>query len=180
MLVIKYGKDVKINDERKTDGLSSFATIMLPMLKKVLGKKGMVVADILSMWEHIVGEETALYTFPEKIEFKRGQRCDGTLKLKVPAGGFALEVQHREKIIIDKINMYFGYNAVNSLKIIQDGSLSLKVLKKSNQPMVQKSLVSNEEQNYINELTEAIVNENLKKSLQRLGQSVFNKEHKKV
>lgn len=173
-------EDVNINDERKTDGLNSFATIVLPMLKKVLGKKGMVGADILSMWEHIVGEEVASYTFPEKIEFKRGQRCDGALKLKVPAGGFALEVQHREKIIVEKINVYFGYNAVSCLKIIQDGSLTLKVLKKSNQPMVQKSLVSNEEQNYINELTEDVVSEKLKKSLQRLGQSVFNKKHKKV
>ncbi len=173
-------KEVKLDDERKTDGLSSFATIALPMLKKVLGKKGMVGADVLSMWEHIVGEEIASYTFPEKIEFKRGQRYDGVLKLKVPAGGFALEVQHREKIIVEKINLYFGYNAVSCLKIIQDGSLTLKVLKKSNQPTKQKSLVSNEEQNYINELTDDVVNENLKKSLQRLGQSVFNKKHKKV
>ena len=132
------------------------------------------------MWEHIVGEDTASYTFPEKIEFKRGQRCGGTLKLKVPAGGFALEVQHREKIIVEKINLYFGYNAVNCLKIIQDGSLTPKMLKKSNQPTKQKSLVSNEEQNYINELTNDVVSENLKKSLQRLGQSVFSKEHKKV
>ena len=93
-------ENVNLNDERKTDGLSSFAAIALPMLKKALGKKGMVGADILSMWEHIVGEDTASYTFPEKIEFKRGQRCGGTLKLKVPAGGFALEVQHREKIIV--------------------------------------------------------------------------------
>jgi hypothetical protein len=46
--------------------------------------------------------------------------------------------------------------------------------------MVQKSLVSNEEQNYINELTEDVVSEKLKKSLQRLGQSVFSKKHKKV
>ena len=107
-------KEVKLDDERKTDGLSSFATIALPMLKKVLGKKGMVGADVLSMWEHIVGEEIASYTFPEKIEFKRGQRYDGVLKLKVPAGGFALEVQHREKIIVEKINLYFGYNAVSS------------------------------------------------------------------
>ncbi|MBQ8784689.1 MAG: DUF721 domain-containing protein [Alphaproteobacteria bacterium] len=173
-------ENVNLNDERKTDGLSSFAAIALPMLKKALGKKGMVGADILSMWEHIVGEDTASYTFPEKIEFKRGQRCGGTLKLKVPAGGFALEVQHREKIIVEKINLYFGYNAVSCLKIIQDGSLTPKMLKKSNQPTKQKSLVSNEEQNYINELTNDVVSENLKKSLQRLGQSVFSKEHKKV
>ena len=76
--------------------------------------------------------------------------------------------------------MYFGYNAVSCLKIIQDGSLTPKMLKKSNQPTKQKSLVSNEEQNYINELTNDVVSENLKKSLQRLGQSVFSKEHKKV
>ena len=42
----------------------------------------------------------------------------------------------------------------------------------------QKTLVSEEEQNYIVELTDEIANAGLKENLMRLGKSIFNKNHK--
>lgn len=171
-------KDKEIYAPRQAAGLNSFASAALPLVRHILGQKGMVAADMLTMWEQIVGEETAAYTFPEKLEFPRGQRNNGVLKLKVPGGAFALEVRHRERFIIEKINSYFGYNAVAGLRIVQDPSACAKMIVHRKQPVEQKSLVSEEEENYINELAGDVADAGLKEKLVSLGRSVFNQNHK--
>jgi len=160
--------------EERTRGVSSLAMAALPLLRKIMRKKGMVTADIVTMWEQIVGEDMAQYTFPEKLEFARGEQKQGTLWLKVPGGAFALELQHREKFVIEKVNTFFGYNAVANLKIIQDAEFVKKMIKRSNQPQTQKKLVSKEEEIYIEEVTGNITNAELKERLQKLGKAVFN------
>lgn len=162
------------NSRRRSSGeFQSLAKSILPLARQVLGKKGFVETDILSDWTAIIGEELAAYTFPQKIDFKRGERTGGILHLAVPSGAFALEVQHREKFILGKINTYFGYNAVSGLRIVQNANLSLQeLLPKANKRRPQK-LVTVEEENYIKDLADEINRPELKEILIKLGQSVF-------
>lgn len=165
---------VEINEQRKTNGLSSISQTILPFAKQILGKKGFVEVDILTNWHKIVGDELADYSFPQKIDFKRDQKNNGILHLNVPSGAFALEIQHREKFILEKINTYFGYCAVSGIKIIQNNELTLEDMKKNNQPEPKKTLVTREEENYIKELADDVNNSELKEILVKLGKSVFN------
>lgn len=161
-----------ISEERTTNGLSALSGTLLPFAKKLLGSKGFVEIDILTSWDKIVGKEMAQYSFPQKIEFKKGQKNNGVLYLGVPAGAFALELQHKSKYIIDKINTYFGYNAVSEIRLIQNSALVPQETH-SPAPQVQQNL-SAEEKNYISELANGINNPNLKNILIKLGQNVFN------
>lgn len=164
--------------ERKTKDLTALSKAILPLTKSLFGKKGFVEVDILTNWDKIVGEELADYSFPQKIDFKREQKNNGILHLQVPSGAFALEIQHREKYIIEKINAYFGYNAVCGLKILQNNSLSLQAENKYISEIPQKTLVTDTEENYIKSLTEDIKDSKLKEILIKLGQSIFNDNHK--
>ena len=137
------------------------------------GQKRLVETDILTNWNAIIGEELAAYTFPQKIDFKRGEKTGGTLHLAVPSGAFALEVQHREKFILQKINTYFGYNAVSNLRIAQNAGLSLKDMLPKETSRRPKKLVTTDEENYIKDLAEEINRPELKEILIKLGQSVF-------
>ena len=94
----------------------------------MLGSRGFVAVDILAGWHEIVGEELAEFCLPQKIDFPRGQKSNGTLYLNVASGAFALEIQHREKFILEKINTRFGYQAVAKIKIVQNSSLTLEKL----------------------------------------------------
>ena len=165
-------------ESRNSGGLSSLASAALPLLRKLMHKKGMVSADIITMWERIVGSEVAQYTIPEKLEFVKGARDRGTLWLKVPGGAFALELRHREKFLVERINTFFGYNAVEEIKIIQDVGTFRSLESKSNQPPMQKNLVSKEEQNYISRVTEDITNAELREKLREIGEVVFSQNHK--
>lgn len=163
--------------ERKTYDLTALSKTIAPLTKRLFGKKGFVEVDILSNWDKIVGEELADYSFPQKIDFKREQKNNGILHLQVPSGAFALEIQHRERFILEKVNAYFGYNAVSGIKIIQNNSLSLRQEDKYETDVPKKNLVTGEEENYIKGLADEIKNSKLKEILIKLGHSIFNDNH---
>ena len=163
-----------INDERRASGFASLSSTILPFAKSILGKKGFVEIDIPAGWSKIVGDELASWSVPQKIDFKKGSRTGGILHLCVPSGAFALEIQHREKFILEKINTYFGYNAVSQLKIIQNSGLDIESLTSIHQPPEKKTLVTGEEENYINSLAEEVSSPMLKEILVKLGKSVFS------
>lgn len=166
--------------ERKTHDLRSVSSMVMPLAKKILGKRGFVEIDILTDWEKIVGEELAAFVLPQSIDFRRGEKTGGVLKVAVPGGAFALELQHREKNVIRKINAYFGYAAVASLKIIQNATLEYAA-ERERVESVQKKVVSEQEEIYIKELSAGIKNNVLQETLERLGRSIIgnNKEEDK-
>ena len=167
-----------IKDTPKRGEMRILSMTILPLIRSIIGKKGLIVADMLAMWEKIVGEQMASYTCPEKMEFSGKNRDNAVLRLRVPNGAFALEVQHRKNLLIQRINAYFGYNVVADIKIIQDGNWNFEKNVKNNQPLEEKNLVSDEEQIYIEQLSEGIASDELKEKLVRLGKAVFNFNHK--
>lgn len=81
-------------------------------------KRGFAEAGILTDWPHIVGAQLASQTEPEKLTFARGSRVDGTLQIRV-SGAWATELQHLAPQVIERVNSYFGYRAVDRLAILQ-------------------------------------------------------------
>jgi len=84
---------------------------------KVLGKRGLAFGALITEWPTIVGQQLASRTQPEKLVFPRGQREDATLHLRA-AGAIALELQHLEPQILERINGFFGYRAVARLRLV--------------------------------------------------------------
>ncbi len=81
-------------------------------------RRGFAEAGILTDWPHIVGSQLATQTEPEKLSFARGKRVDGTLQIRV-SGAWATELQHLAPQVIERVNSYFGYRAVDRLAILQ-------------------------------------------------------------
>ena len=170
----------KINSETKrTDGsMNAIGAVLLPLIRGICSKKGMIAFDVIASWAKIAGQDMARYSIPEKITFKKGEKENGILRIKVLSGAFALEISHREKFIVEKINSYFGFNAVSGIKIIQDSAGFNAMLAQSNQPPKQKILVSKEEQNYIREITDGLTDSQLKDRLVSLGEKIFNRNRR--
>ncbi|MFZ2006491.1 MAG: DciA family protein [Stellaceae bacterium] len=73
---------------------------------------GGVLARLKAEWTAIVGPDIAAATWPEALA--RG----GSLKLRV-APGKALELQHRAPLVIERVNLFFGRDAVTRLALVQ-------------------------------------------------------------
>ena len=88
------------------------------IVKPVLGKRGFIEGQLVAQWGEIVGADLARRMLPEQLSFPHGQRRDGTLRLRV-VPGFALEAQHREPQILERLNAFFGYRALARLVLVQ-------------------------------------------------------------
>ena len=104
--------------EERRGSLRAIAAEVPRIAGAVLGKHGFGEAQLVAQWSAIIGEDIARGASPEKLSFARGERRDGTLHLRV-APGLALEIQHREPVLLERINAFFGYRAVARLALRQ-------------------------------------------------------------
>jgi hypothetical protein len=89
---------------------------------KVLGKRGLAFGALITDWPSIIGHQLSLRTAPDKLSFPRGKREDATLHIRA-MGAIALELQHLEPQIIERINSFFGYRAVARIKLVHAAPL---------------------------------------------------------
>ena len=73
---------------------------------------GFVQGAIVSRWAEIVGERYAKVSSPESIRFPMGKKSGGVLTLLVE-GAHSPLLQHLAPLIIERVNRFFGYEAVN-------------------------------------------------------------------
>jgi hypothetical protein len=75
---------------------------------------GFVQSSIVSRWSEIVGERYAKVSCPESIKFPAGKKASGVMTLLVD-GAHAPLIQHLTPMIIDRVNRFFGYGAINRI-----------------------------------------------------------------
>jgi len=73
---------------------------------------GFIQSSIVSRWGEIVGERYARVSSPESLRFAAGRKSGGALTLLVE-GAHAPLLQHLSPMIIERVNRFFGYAAVN-------------------------------------------------------------------
>ena len=95
------------------------AEAVAKVTRTLFQRRGLADGAIVRDWPLIFGEALAEHSQPERILFPRGKRQGGVLHLRVASGGMALELQHLEPLVLERINGYFGYRAVGGLKVVQ-------------------------------------------------------------
>lgn len=154
----------------KTDrikGNRSLSQLTRGMLGPLFRKQGFARQEIVTKWETIVGSSMGQYSHPERISFPRAARHGGTLFVRVE-GAFALELQHRSVEILDRINTYFGYGAVEKL-VIKQGPLPPKVLKKRKT----KPSLTREQESHLDTVVGDTKDNRLRSALRGIGEHVL-------
>jgi hypothetical protein len=78
----------------------------------VASRGGGVLGRLKAEWSAVVGAELAAVTWPEAL----GR--DSALKIRV-VSTFALDLQHRAPLVIERINLFFGRPVVERLVLVQ-------------------------------------------------------------
>ncbi len=134
---------------------------------KALRQRGFAVAEVLTRWPAIVGEQLARHSSPERLTFPTGKPDGATLRLRV-AAGFAPEVQHLAPLIIERLNTFYGYRAVDRLKIIQG-----PIPPPAAQPERVIPPLDQEGETQLAALTQGIEDPRLRDAVARLGRSLL-------
>jgi hypothetical protein len=146
----------------------SISATVEKITRPIFGKRGFGQGSMIANWENIVGNVLAGHTFPEQISYPRNQRNNGTLHLRIDSPALALELQHIETQLLDRVNTHFGYRAVAHIRIIQG------VLPENNiHTLPEKRKITLKEQNELNEDLNIINDPDLKNALQALGTEII-------
>lgn len=170
---------IHISEEPHCKELESFSSIFIPIMKDSMTAESVIETDIIFNWETIVGKDISLFCNPIKtsLDYKEKYRI---LHVEVPVGGFALELQHKENYILEKINSFLGYNAVKKIIIEQNANMQIHTQGLSEIPII-KGTLSEEDKEYLKEITNEIKDEKLKEILMKIGKNIIlsSKENKK-
>ena len=102
---------------RRGGGLRRLPALLSSLLDPVARRRGLAETKLLTEWPTIVGPALAGRCQPIRLDRSTGLQ-GGVLVLHV-AGSAALELQHSEVQILERINGFFGYPAVTRLRLIQ-------------------------------------------------------------
>ncbi len=108
----------KGKDDRRPGKMRPVGALMHGLTKRALGKHGFSSAALIEEWATVIGPELAATCQPVKLGFPPRQRDGGTLHIRADSGT-ALELQHLEPQIIQRVNAFLGYAAVARLTYIQ-------------------------------------------------------------
>ena len=113
----------KSSNKLFTQGLRPLQSLLPENAKKILKKDGFVYFEIIKNWKNIVGEKMFIDTAPLKIKKVNNENI---LSINVNKN-ILIEIEYSRDQIIEKINSYLGFNAINKIQIIsKDSSFEIK------------------------------------------------------
>jgi len=113
-------KSTKTNVKKKRGPSAprAIASVLPKISEPALRKRGFTAAEIVTRWPEIAGEVLAAESTPDHLSFPNGSQKGGTLYIAA-SGSVALQIQHQEPNILQRINLYFGCSAVGRISISQ-------------------------------------------------------------
>lgn len=158
---------------KRTNAPKALGVALGRLTRPVFKQRGVALAEIINRWAEIAGPLLYAETQPEKLVYAAGAGHAATLEISV-SPAFALELQHLSPLIIEKINGYFGYRAVERLRLRQvpiarsaGGSESQPSGRLPNRPL------TGEQQARLAALLDGVEDKTLRQALEKLGRSLF-------
>jgi hypothetical protein len=100
----------------------ALADVLRKTLNDAFAKQGFASTELVTRWAEIAGAEIAAHSQPVKIQWLRPVGAaapePGTLVLRVE-GPTAVEIQHQSGVILERVNRFFGWQAVGQLALRQ-------------------------------------------------------------
>ncbi len=105
---------------RRPRNASPLADLVGKTVGDAFARQGFAAVEIVTHWQDIVGEDLGRRSEPIKLSWPRRDDPDsvGMLQIRVE-GAYALEIQHLQPVIIERVNRYFGWRCVGRLAIRQ-------------------------------------------------------------
>ena len=139
-------------------GLRSFKNTLPTKVKRILDKKGHMYSKTLDNWKYIVGDELFKVCYPKS--FKTSNKLGGSYLNIMVKRGNEVDLEYSKKNIINKMNAYFGYEAVKNIR--------LNTFEGEYEKINEKKVVNATKREHIKKI-DNIKNDKIKKSLLELS-----------
>ncbi len=143
------------------------SAIVDPVLRRRTG----ISLELIEGWQEIAGPRLARLSRPEKMAWPRRLSDDDPFKpatLVIAAEGYAaLALQHETAELISRVNTFFGYGAVDRIKLVQKPVAQPE--KKRRPPL---PALGRDEEAQLKDSLSKIDEPHLRAALERLGRAV--------
>ena len=139
---------------KSIQGLRSFKNTLPTKVKRILDKKGRMYNETLDNWRYIVGDELFKVCYPKS--FKTSNKLGGSYLIIMVKRGNEVDLEYSKKNIMNKINAYFGYEAIKNIKI--------NTFEGEYEKNIEKKVVNATKKEHIKKI-DNIKNDKIKKSL---------------
>jgi len=136
----------------------------------------MLFGKMIIEWAQIVGSDLSLKATPVELKFntsKKKQNNRAILHLAVTSA-FAPEIHAQRYIIIERLNTFFGYSAIEDIKLIHKQAENLSHLKHYHKPDQPK--LSHQEEHKINQNVSQVKEKELQDALKSLGNAILTRQ----
>ncbi len=167
----------RVNKRGKNIGPRSVAEIVGKVLEPVLARRAGMTLDLINAWPDLVGEEFRKTTRLEKINWPRRAHEDDPFKPAVLVvaceNSAALFFQHEQPAILERVNIFFGFEAIDRMTILQKAVLASKPERPE-----RLSKVTKNDEIRLAAILDGIDDPKLKEALTKLGRGVISKSPK--
>ena len=151
--------------ERKQSYFKKVGKSLPKIIDKNIKERNFVEITLIKQWKEIMGQDIAKYCWPIKIIFSDIKNSNGIIFLKTKRGR-SMEIEFKNDEIIEKLNQYFGYKAINKISVVQDFNIKDSYKKKK----IIKKKIKNNHSKVINKIKKS----ELKIALQNLSKTLFD------
>ena len=138
--------------------------------RSIRKKRGLSEAALISDWVQIVGPILSAECFPMRLTRKK-DTTGGTLHIRV-SGALALELQHMQPQVIERVNQYFGYEAIIALSLHQ-GPITGQTIE---QTLPDSRQMTKEKRTLLDKQLAEVIDDELRLALNNLGEGVLTKK----
>lgn len=143
-------------------------------MEPVLARRSGMTMDLLAAWPELAGEEYSDFTRPEKIKWPNRAHQDDPFKpgilIVACDGARALYFQHDLSRICARVNVFFGFTAIEKIKIVQK---SVKPARDQSRPEIRR--LNSAQNTRLNVILSHVEDPILRDKLQKLGRGVIGK-----
>ncbi len=152
-------KNYNRNNRKFIQGLRSFKDILPSKIKKIINKKGQIYSETLDNWRNFVGNDLFNISFPKS--YKNENKIQSSCLTVMVKRGNEVNFEYSKNIVIEKINSFFGFEAVKNIKLVSFEEISEK--------FIEKQSLDNVTKNKYKKQISGIKNEKIKNSLSELS-----------
>lgn len=150
------------------------------LLDPIIRRRTGLTFEVIENWPLIVGSDIALLCSPIKLKWPYvpagSEEYKPATLLIACQGSTGIQVMHQNLQIIERINRFFGYHAIDKIKITQkhvdyNDAYSHIALKKAK--IIKDTQLTVEKEAFLCDILKDIRDEALKKSLFEIGCSLY-------
>lgn len=168
-----HGEDHLPERFKKQGSARAVGDLVSGILNPVIERRAGMTMDLIASWEEIVGSGHASLSRPEKLvwpaQVDEDDPFEAATLIVACESTHALFFQHDSAAIVERINSYFGFSAVQRLKILQKPVQNESAKGKAGKPDLQQ-----QDRRRLQELLVDVDDDHLRGALEKMGRGVFS------